>query len=193
MFTFLKMFLTNTTALQPRFSHFNSLERLRFHKKAGELWNNLIPPVSHGSLMLLHHTGQILNTQRPHIDWPPQKACSITLEDQREKREQTNNRHAACMKAKADYWGFPTSKVNQGWTRPHPHIKRTLAFRCFVGWTKVTTFGIFLCVLQSSSCLYQTCDSCCIKVRGLSLHPAELEDDKPLYFILLCVCEYGRS
>lgn len=69
---------------------------------------------------------------------------------------------------KADYWGFPTSKVNQGWTRPHPHIKRTLAFRCFVGWTKVTTFGIFLRVLQSSSCLYETRDSCWRKFRGHS-------------------------
>jgi len=50
-----------------------------FHKKVNELWNFLIPPLSHKSFMLSHHTGWRLNTQRPHINQPPNRHFHSTL------------------------------------------------------------------------------------------------------------------
>lgn len=120
----------------------SSLGKTWFHKKTEEWWNNLTPLVSHGPLLC--STTQVgAWAHSDHTDHRlPQKAFSFTLEAQKQKREQTNNRHAAVYQSEAGYRGLEASKVNQGWRRPLPHIKRTLAFRCFLGWRNLWPLGL---------------------------------------------------
>lgn len=111
------------------FLSFHHLERLRKQTKEG--WNNLIPPVSHRPLMLFWlHWGRSQSTQWPHRQPDPKKGLFIHLGVPKVKMraKRTINMQLAPV------WRpvIEAFKVNQGWRCPHLHIKRTLAFRCFV-------------------------------------------------------------
>ena len=128
-----------------------------------------------------------LSTQRPHRRPTPTKLLFIHLKaPETEKGNKPTIDVQLCIKVKAGYWGSAASKVNQGWRRPHPHIKRTLAFWCFVGWRNLWPLALlafFLSVFSHPSCQDESCATLLLLVKCHGLESSirvyqGMEDDR---------------